>query len=292
MLWGENGWMQSIPHIVDRCIDWNNYDASLGVYSIGVVQIYCEKIIDLIREEKEEKEVAEMGDKEEIKSHDLKVRDIKGIGVAALGQRFVVIKSREDIERVIRAADKNKLVPSTAMSERRRPYHTLLTIQRDQFELQQNTLTLAKTAKFMLVDLAPSERVAKTGAFPEALNQTKTIGMSLSAFANCILALTSTPPKPHIPFRDSKLTFLLKGNLLGQSPLSFIFCIEESVEMREESISTCRYMHRIGQLKRSRLEDRGGWRVEVGDEKRWVLLPDGRDYCVGVLKDYRFNGKK
>src|SRR5690606_20043774 len=86
---------------------------------------------------------------------------------------------------------------------------------------QNDTLTgTKKGAKLTLVDLAGSEKVDKTGAEGNTLNEAKHINKSLSALGNVINALTSGPVqsngktvKQHIPYRDSKLTYLLSDSL-------------------------------------------------------------------------------
>ena len=68
------------------------------------------------------------------------------------------------------------------------------------------------TAKLFLVDLAGSERIGKSGVTGVALEEAKAINLSLSTLGLCIKALVD-PKKPHVPFRSSKLTRLLKESL-------------------------------------------------------------------------------
>jgi kinesin family protein 3/17 len=63
-----------------------------------------------------------------------------------------------------------------------------------------------KIGKLNLVDLAGSERVRVTGATGTHLEESKKINQSLSALGNVIAALTDPRGRPHIPYRDSKLT--------------------------------------------------------------------------------------
>lgn len=67
-----------------------------------------------------------------------------------------------------------------------------------------------KTGKLNLVDLAGSEKVGKTGATGQTLEEAKKINQSLSALGNCIHSLTETKKNKHVPYRDSKLTHVLK----------------------------------------------------------------------------------
>lgn len=92
-----------------------------------------------------------------------------------------------------------------------------------------------KTGKLNLADLAGSEKVGKTGAVGETLDEAKKINQSLSALGNCINALTKQK-RGHVPFRDSKLTFILRESLGGNSKTTLVvncspdkFNIDETV---------------------------------------------------------------
>lgn len=77
------------------------------------------------------------------------------------------------------------------------------------------------TGKLVVVDLAGSEKVEKTGAEGRVLEEAKTINKSLSALGNVINALTSSQQGKanHIPFRDSKLTRILQDALVSNTIL-------------------------------------------------------------------------
>ena len=55
-----------------------------------------------------------------------------------------------------------------------------------------------------------------TGATGKRLEESKKINQSLSALGNVIGALTETTKRPHIPYRDSKLTRILEDSLGGK----------------------------------------------------------------------------
>lgn len=65
------------------------------------------------------------------------------------------------------------------------------------------------------MDLAGSERVGKSGAEGSRLREAQHINKSLSALGDVIAALRSR--HGHVPFRNSKLTYLLQDSLSGDS---------------------------------------------------------------------------
>ena len=69
-----------------------------------------------------------------------------------------------------------------------------------------------------IVDLAGSERVCKSNCEGLQLAEAKRINKSISALGNCIAALASasTGSPVHVPFRDSKVTHLLKDSFVGE----------------------------------------------------------------------------
>lgn len=85
-----------------------------------------------------------------------------------------------------------------------------------------------KSGNLFLVDLAGSEKVGKTGATGQTLEEAKKINKSLSALGMVINSLTDgkvcpnlcllvsmvlTVQSTHVPYRDSKLTRILQGEL-------------------------------------------------------------------------------
>lgn len=91
-----------------------------------------------------------------------------------------------------------------------------------------------KSAKLNLVDLAGSERVGKTGAQGSVLEEAMKINQSLTSLGRVITSLSKG--ESHIPFRDSKLTHLLKESLGGNSKTSLICAVRRQYIHREESV--------------------------------------------------------
>eukprot|EP01122_Echinamoeba_exundans_P010681 TRINITY_DN404_c0_g1_i1.p1 TRINITY_DN404_c0_g1~~TRINITY_DN404_c0_g1_i1.p1 ORF type:complete len:567 (-),score=86.52 TRINITY_DN404_c0_g1_i1:92-1792(-) len=105
-----------------------------------------------------------------------------------------------------------------------------------------------KIGKLNLADLAGSEKVNKTGAVGETLEEAKKINQSLSALGNCINALTKSR-RTHVPYRDSKLTHVLKESLGGNAKTTLLIACSPHPFNLEETISTLRFGQRAKTIK-------------------------------------------
>lgn len=94
-----------------------------------------------------------------------------------------------------------------------------------------------------LVDLAGSES-AKTS---EHLTETKSINKSLSALGSVILALYNK--NQHIPYRNSKLTYLLQSSLAGNSKTLMFVNISPFEDCYMETISSLRFASQVKEVK-------------------------------------------
>lgn len=92
------------------------------------------------------------------------------------------------------------------------------------------------------VDLAGSERIFRTGTEGHQLKEASYINTSLTALGQCISNLRKQAP--HIPYRDSKLTFVLKDSMGGTSKLLMFACISNDEQDLSESISTLNFASR------------------------------------------------
>merc|ERR1719412_588532 len=104
-----------------------------------------------------------------------------------------------------------------------------------------------KMSKLLMVDLAGSEKVAKTGAKGSVLEEAKKINQSLSALGNVMNALTEG--SKHIPYRDSVLTKLLADSLGGNCKTVLLIAASESSYSCEETCSTLRFGERAKKIK-------------------------------------------
>ena len=105
-----------------------------------------------------------------------------------------------------------------------------------------------KSSKTHFVDLAGSERAKSAKTVGKRMRERISINKGLLTLGNVISALVTTKKRSigygHVPYRDSKLTRLLKGSLGGNSKTLMIACISPSISNRDESIYTLRYANR------------------------------------------------
>ena len=106
-------------------------------------------------------------------------------------------------------------------------------------------------AKLSLVDLAGSERATETQSNDKSrLAEGAEINKSLLALKECIRALDTKKNRgeTHVPFRNSKLTLVLRDSFLGKANLCkiiMISCISPSNHSANHTINTLRYSDRL-----------------------------------------------
>jgi len=106
-------------------------------------------------------------------------------------------------------------------------------------------------SKWSFIDLAGSERAGSTKNQGIHLKEGANINKSLLALGNCINVLSNNKRQgAYIPYRDSKLTRLLKDSLGGNSITCMIACISPSSVAREETVNTLKYASRARNIKK------------------------------------------
>jgi kinesin family protein 18/19 len=103
-----------------------------------------------------------------------------------------------------------------------------------------------------MIDLAGSERAAYTSNKGMRMIEGANINKSLLALGNCITALADSKTKNkkiYVPYRDSKLTRLLKDSLGGNCRTIMIANISPAVTSYEDTLNTLKYAHRAKSIK-------------------------------------------
>lgn len=95
------------------------------------------------------------------------------------------------------------------------------------------------TGQLNLCDLAGSERVDRSGVTGQALTEAKNINKSLSCLTGVFAALNQK--SQHVPFRDSKLTYLLQPSFSGDGKTCMMINLSPTEASTFESLSTLRF---------------------------------------------------
>jgi kinesin family protein 5 len=164
---------------------------------VSMVEIYMEKIRDLINPDKD----------------NLKVKEEKGKGVFIADVEERYIAEEKEIYELMKLGNSNRSIAATLMNAESSRSHSIFVLS----VTQNNTQDLScKTGQLYLVDLAGSEKISKTGAAGQTLEEAKMINKSLTTLGKVIFALTDKKAT-HIPYRESKLTRILTESLGGNS---------------------------------------------------------------------------
>lgn len=223
---------------------------------VNFIEIYKEECRDLLEVSNEQK--------------DLQIREDESGNTVIYGASEVVCRSLDDVMAAFESGSGQRHVSSTLMNEKSSRSHSVFTIQVEQrwtdesegkglrasstlYELNANAdrpNAYFLGAKFHFVDLAGSERVNRTGNVGDRFKESVHINSGLLALGNVISALSSANDagrkrQHHIPYRESKITRILKDSLGGNANTLMICCISPSSCNLDESINALKYASRV-----------------------------------------------
>ena len=125
-------------------------------------------------------------------------------------------------------------------------------------------------AKMHLVDLAGSERAKRTKAHGARLEEGIKINEALFALGNVINALAEG--KPHVPYRDSKLTRMLQDSLGGNSRTLMIACVSPAGVNLEETLNTLKYASRARAIKNRPVVNRDPMSAQIAALRQQLAI--------------------
>ena len=158
------------------------------------------------------------------------------------------VTSPEELKSIIDFANTVRTTHNTVTNETSSRSHAICN-----FVIKtQNNNYEKEYAKLSLVDLAGSERATETQSNDKnRLAEGADINKSLLALKECIRALDAKKKgniEQHVPFRNSKLTLVLRDSFLGKADLCkiiMISCVSPSNHSANHSINTLRYSMRL-----------------------------------------------
>ena len=152
---------------------------------------------------------------------------------------------------ILRKGARNRHVGSTDMNAESSRSHSVFTMTIESKRTDSLGVTHLKSSKFHFVDLAGSERQKQTSTGGTRLKEAGNINKSLTVLGSVINSLVevSQGKKKHINYRDSKLTFLLKDSLGGNSKTTMIANISPASINFSETLSTLKFAQRAKLIK-------------------------------------------
>ncbi|XP_056879511.1 kinesin-like protein KIFC3 isoform X3 [Takifugu flavidus] len=213
--------------VLEKAPDWDY------TITVSMVEIYNESLRNLLGDS--------LSDRLDIKMNP------DGSGQLYVpGLTEFTVQSPEDINRVFELGHMNRATACTNLNEHSSRSHALLIITVSGY----NTVTGSRTqGKLNLVDLAGSERIAKSGAEGNRLREAQCINKSLSALGDVINALRGK--HSHVPFRNSRLTYLLQDSLSGDSKTLMMVQVSPLPANMSESISSLKFAQRVRSVELS-----------------------------------------
>ncbi|XP_012215196.1 osmotic avoidance abnormal protein 3-like isoform X2 [Linepithema humile] len=203
---------------------------------LSYLEIYNERLRDLLQDDTGE-------------TLTLKEDPSRGTYVAG-GLREVTVKDAAECTVLVHQGDQRRAAAATKMNAASSRSHAVLTLSLEAIAINDDDKrgNAIRRGRLHLVDLAGSERQTRTGATGDRLKEAASINLSLSALGNVISALAAGNGR-HVPYRDSKLTRLLRDSLGGNARTLMIACVSPSDIDAEETLSTLRYAARARCIK-------------------------------------------
>lgn len=168
----------------------------------------------------------------------------KGIeGTLKENLKKVIINNKNEVFDLIKLGNMNKESISFLMNAQSRN-HTIFSINIDISKIENNNIIKNKSI-LNLVDLAGIEKQTSLDNFGDKIKDTGKINKSLLGLGNVIQNFGEN----FIPYRDTKLTFLLKESLGINSKTCFIVTISSLKKNIQETLFTLKFAQNIKKMK-------------------------------------------
>ncbi|XP_027736143.1 kinesin-like protein KIF27 isoform X2 [Empidonax traillii] len=231
-----------IPRAIQELFQHISENRNINFYvKVSYIEVYKEELRDLLELETSVKE--------------LHIREDEKGNTVIVGAKEFQVECADEVISLLESGNAARHTGTTQMNEHSSRSHAIFTIsicQKQYAESQKNTDAARDliASKFHFVDLAGSERVAKTGNTGERFKESIQINSGLLALGNVISALGDPKRKSvHIPYRDAKITRILKDSLGGNAKTVMITCISPSSLDFDESLNSLKYANRAKNIR-------------------------------------------
>ncbi|KAI3471800.1 hypothetical protein Pfo_028453 [Paulownia fortunei] len=231
-----------IPRAVKQIFD--TLESQNAEYSVKVtfLELYNEEITDLLAPE----DLSRVAQEDKQKKQLPLMEDGKG-GVLVRGLEEEIVTSASEIFTLLERGSAKRRTAETLLNKQSSRSHSLFSITIHIKEATPEGEELIKCGKLNLVDLAGSENISRSGAREGRAREAGEINKSLLTLGRVINALVEH--LGHVPYRDSKLTRLLRDSLGGRTKTCIIATVSPAVHCLEETLSTLDYAHRAKHIK-------------------------------------------
>lgn len=197
----------------------------------------------------------------------LEVREHPRVGVFVQGLTKNLVRSAAEVTRLLDFGHKIRVVGSTNMNAVSSRSHAVVTLHVERVVAAANATgeeaplhSKRRRAQLHAVDLAGSERLSHAGESEVRQRESKQINKSLLALSQMISRLVerehagaagrSLPlTTAHIPYRDSKLTFLLGESLMGNCKTAMLACVSPAAQCFSMAESTIRFAESVKRIR-------------------------------------------
>ncbi|KAJ6432149.1 hypothetical protein OIU84_019411 [Salix udensis] len=193
------------------------------------LEIYNEQITDLL----------------EPSSTNLQLREDLNKGVYVENLTEYNVRTVNDVIKLLQQGAANRKMAATYMNSESSRSHSVFTCVIESW-WEKDSMNHFRFARLNLVDLAGSERQKSSGAEGDRLKEAANINKSLSTLGLVIMSLVDLAhgKHKHVPYRDSRLTFLLQDSLGGNSKTTIIANVSPSTCSAHETLSTLKFAQR------------------------------------------------
>ncbi|KAG8717775.1 kinesin-like protein Klp5 [Ceratobasidium sp. 394] len=207
--------------------------------SVTFLEIYNEDIRDLL---------AESGSY--VPKGGLTLREDKSNRVIVSGLVTRSPTTADEVKQLVLDGNARRTQSPTHANQTSSRSHAVLQINVTQSPRTASTTECKTSATLSIIDLAGSERASATRNMGERMLEGANINKSLLALGNCINALCASGGRTrHVPYRNSKLTRLLKFSLGGNCRTVMIVCVAPTSAHYEDTQNTLKYANRAKEIK-------------------------------------------
>eukprot|EP01022_Parablepharisma_sp_SALTPOND_P013473 TRINITY_DN1804_c0_g1_i1.p1 TRINITY_DN1804_c0_g1~~TRINITY_DN1804_c0_g1_i1.p1 ORF type:complete len:1031 (-),score=110.84 TRINITY_DN1804_c0_g1_i1:3221-6313(-) len=214
----------------------NSYEVRMSY-----LEIYNEQVRDLLCVHKKSKYGPSL----------LIVEDpVKGVIVPELTE--YQINSAEDLIMLTLKGNQQRTMGETKANQFSSRSHAIISVTMESRSRTRDVTDEVLVAKLCIVDLAGCERAAASDNKGLRMYEGGKINRSLLALGNCINMLSdkSKAGSSFIPYRDSKLTRLLKDSLGGNTKTLMLACVSPGENSYEETMNTLKYAERAKRINK------------------------------------------